>query len=235
MNAAPRVRRPSSTLGTVVKPLAASIIPKPSSLASPPSTSRYPHVHSTLNTGPNALNTPHKPQRLPDPFPRIHPTALAALIRAHSDAEKTVYALTTRGASLSHARDWEDVRVSGEALGTAGAPSYVLLDVRGAEEYAAGHVVGAVSFPAVLVRRDQYPSILVQSVTAHTHSQTLPLLLPLLSCLSTHPPLCSGDRSAAHPAEWWFCTTRTMSCPPLAWLPVWPSTSSTAATATCTC
>ena len=195
MSAAPRVRRPSSTAGTLVKPLAASIHPKPSPPSAPSTTSRYSHVHSTLNTGPNASNT-HRPSpyRTADPFPRLSPTTLAALIRAHSDAEESVYALTARRTLPPHPRDEDGVSaigsVGGEGgvegggrgvglvVGTMDAPSYLLLDVREAGEFAAGHIVGAVSFPAVLVRRDQYPSILVQFVlpphTPHPASPSLP-------------------------------------------------------------
>ena len=188
MSAQPRVRRASNTAGTLVKPLAAAFASKPPT-PSPPSTARYQNIPSTINTGPNAHNTRPPPPRSLEPFPRVSPSALAALLRAHSTTEETVYALTPYLTSLvlPSPRDSDSDSVAGGQgvgdlpVGTADAPSYLLLDVRAEEEYTTAHIATAISFPAVHIRRDQYPSILYQFVSSQPHLSQFLRLRPLLN------------------------------------------------------
>ena len=183
MYAPPRVRRVQNTSGTLVKPLGAAYTAKQPA-PSPASAARYKLVSATVDTGSNALNTRPRPTRPALPFPLISASTLAALIAAHTASEESVYALTDRS-SAAHGRrtdreeDEESVAssaleaVGGEGLpvGTAEAPSYLLLDVREAEAYAASHIAGALSFPSIMLRRDQYPSILLQFVRRPSHSR----------------------------------------------------------------
>ena len=137
MSGPTRVRRPVKTAGTVVKPLGASVNSRPA-VPSPPSTSRYTHIPSTVDTGPNAHNTRPPPPRTSDPFSRVSSSSLASLLVAHSNSEETVYALVPPPTATPRLA---------LPVGTADAPSYLLLDVRSEAEYNEGHIITAVSFP----------------------------------------------------------------------------------------
>jgi hypothetical protein len=133
------------------------------------SSGKYASVKPKLDTGKHAGNVPPKPvQPKNEPFARVSRHELAALITKQTAADESVLRLVSSASAMGGAH----VSLIGAAVDdpTAAAnyvrPPYLLLDIRSPEEFTACHIATAVNYPAVLLRRDQFPKVLYDFVSA---------------------------------------------------------------------
>jgi len=120
-----------------------------------PSNPRYAHVGATLKTGKHAGNVKTKVDRSGEPFHRIRPSVLVKLMQVREAKDESVYDLVLSDtASVTSSVIYEN-DISPDLKNT----EFLVMDIRDSEDYEKCHIDGAISFPAVNLRRDHCPPL----------------------------------------------------------------------------
>lgn len=139
-----------------VKPLFSSSFGSANSLGKAPKNPKYDGVRGKLKTGSTAKNVKPKIDSTYDLFKRIGRTTLSDLLAMHSSNQESVYDLNPSDVlSVTTVADDDERKLRDNLVDT----DFLLLDVREKEEYDDCHIEGARNFPAINLRRDQYPPI----------------------------------------------------------------------------
>mmetsp|Transcript_202 Transcript_202/g.448 ORF Transcript_202/g.448 Transcript_202/m.448 type:complete len:258 (+) Transcript_202:26-799(+) len=116
---------------------------------------KYSDVKGKTKTGVHQKNVVKKVDRSAELFKRIGRSTLAELIHVHSASQESVYEMNPSDVlSVTTVGD-EDERKLQESLVDT---DFLILDTRDPDEYQQCHIEGALNFPAICLRRDQYPS-----------------------------------------------------------------------------